>query len=104
MKMAYHMLPPPAHTLDAFWPRLAPPLTVSFSFNFLQDNNTLETLDLEDNNIGDKDDEGAVALAKAFEVLYTCFLWQTLPSKFTLGVMAAARSLTYLVTPLSSSL
>jgi hypothetical protein len=42
-----------------------------FSFNFLQDNNTLESLDLNNNNIGNK---GAVALAEALEVLYTCFL------------------------------
>ena len=42
----------------------------AFSFNFLQDNNTLESLNLCDNNIGDK---GAAALAKALEVLYTCF-------------------------------
>ena len=57
-----------------------------FSFNFLQENNTLESLSLNNNNIGDK---GAVALAEALEVLDTCFLWQTLPSTFTLGVMAA---------------
>ena len=61
-----------------------------FSFNFLQDNNTLETLILLGNNIGDK---AAAALAKALEVLDTCFLWQTLPSTFTLGVMAAVFSL-----------
>ena len=54
----------------AFRIELAPPANHIFSFNFLQDNNTLETLYLQDNNIGDK---GAAALAKALEVLYTCF-------------------------------
>jgi hypothetical protein len=37
----------------------------------LQDNSTLESLNLWNNKIGDN---GAAALAKALEVLYTCFL------------------------------
>ena len=36
-----------------------------FSFDFLQDNTSVETLDLSDNRIGDA---GIVALAKALEV------------------------------------
>jgi hypothetical protein len=67
--MATHMLPPPA-TLDAFRPQLAAAANHVFSFDFFQDNDTLETLILLGNNIGDK---GAAALAKALGVLYTCF-------------------------------
>ena len=47
------------------------PANHAFSIDFLQDNNTLEALNLYENKIGDT---GAAALAKALEVVCTCVL------------------------------